>query len=88
MSLLLECRDRIFEALTKQMGRRGNNLDWIEHERGAVADAATAWASAHGIDRTVTPADVERVEGMALGHIDYASKLSFYVAELVVRGDQ
>jgi hypothetical protein len=41
------------------------------------------WAGAHGY-RTVTIHDVERVEGRAVGHVDYASKLALYVAELVV----
>lgn len=88
MSRTLACRDHILDALIAEMAHRHDDpgLGWIDRERQAVADAATAWATAHGIDRTVTVDDVERIEGPAVGHIDYAQKLSWYVAEFVTNG--
>lgn len=81
---LLKCRDAIHRALTDEMAHRGADLTWVDRERYAVADAATRWAEAHDIGRVVTVEDVERVEVRAVGRVDYASKLSLYVAELVV----
>lgn len=81
----LDCRDHIHTALVNEMTHRRDDpgLTWIGRERQAVADAATRWARANNLDRTVTAADVERLEGAAIGHSDYASKLALYVAELV-----
>lgn len=83
---LLDCRDAILAALSAEMGRRADAVhvaDWIARERSAVANAAHDWASAHDMSCDVTVADVERVEALAVGHVDYASKLALYVAELV-----
>lgn len=55
--------------------------DWVERERQVVADEVNRWAISHGW-RTITVADVERVEPMAMGHIDYARKLALYACEL------
>lgn len=87
MTDLLACRDAILAALTDEMSRRRDDptLAWINRERVAVANAAHDWALAHDMSCTVTVADVERVETTAAGHIDYASKLALYVAELVVQ---
>lgn len=81
----LDCRDHIYAALVNEMTHRRDDpgLAWIGRERQAVADAATRWARANNLDRTVTAADVERIEGAAIGHSDYASKLALYIAELV-----
>lgn len=57
---------------------------WVESERMAVAVAANQWAEAHGIARRVTVEHVESVESMAMGHVDYASKLALYVSDLVL----
>lgn len=80
------CLDHIHQALVAEMAHRANDpgLGWIARERQAVADAATVWAAAHGIDRIVTVDDVERVAVSAVGHVDYGQKLSLYVAELVL----
>lgn len=59
--------------------------DWIERERSAVAAEANRWATSYGL-LTITSEDVERVEGRAVGHIDYARKLALYVAELIWSG--
>lgn len=78
------CQDHIHRALLQEMSHRGDRGDatWIEREREAVAIAANQWATAHGM-ATVTVDDVERVEPMAVGHMDYGSKLALYVTELV-----
>lgn len=65
--------------------RDTTSLDWIERERTTVAVAANEWATSHG-GRTVTVEDVERVEVLAVGHVDYARKLALYVAELTCAG--
>ena len=54
--------------------------DWVERERQVVADEVNRWAISHGW-RTITVADVERVEPMAMGHIDYTRKLALYACE-------
>jgi len=79
----LRCRDHILAAFSKAAESRSHtDLDWIENERLAVTMAANSWAVAHGCP-TVTVADIEKVEQLAVGHFDYASKFSLYVAELV-----
>jgi hypothetical protein len=79
------CAEYIHADLVEEMGQRAKDrtLDWIERERFAVVEAANRWALAFGYP-TVTMTDVERVEQMAVGHVDYATKLPLYVAELVV----
>lgn len=79
-----DCRQYVLGALTKQMEYRPHALDWVVGERLAVAVAANEWAQAHGYERRITVADVERIEGNAVGHIDYASKLALYVAEFII----
>lgn len=80
------CADFIHKALAAEMAQRTNapGVEWIENERVAVTIAANQWAQAHPPARTVSVDDVERVETMAVGHVDYASKLPRYVAELVL----
>lgn len=72
-------------ALVDEMAKRSQakDLEWVDNERLAVALAANRWASAHGISARVSVHDVERVEPRAVGHVDYASKLSLYVADLL-----
>lgn len=75
----------VHAALVAKMAERDHTtLAWIEAERLAVAVAANEWAEAHGIARRVTVEDIERVEPMATGHVDYASKLALYVGDLVL----
>jgi hypothetical protein len=84
---MLTCRAHVLAALIKEAKKRNqcDGMEWVDNERLAVAVAANQWAGAHGY-RTVTIHDVERVEGQAVGHCDYASKLALYVAELVCVG--
>jgi hypothetical protein len=83
--MMLACRSFVLDALCKKMMERTNQpVDvWTAGERMAVAVAANTWAESHGMARRVTVADVERVEQMAVGHIDYGPKLALYVAELL-----
>lgn len=84
---VMACRDAILVAFrAEQLKRTSRNLDWIENERQVVADAATAWAESNHYDVVVTARDVERIEVLAVGHIDYTTKLALYVAEHVIRG--
>lgn len=81
----LACYGYIHRALVAEMAHRGecSDLEWVENERVAVTVAANQWALAHQPSNLVTVKDVERVEGMAVGHVDYARKLALYVTELV-----
>ena len=77
------CHSRIFDGLVAKMEHR-SRFSWVEDERLAVAEAANAWALAHPGSHTVSVDDVELIEHLAMGHVDYASKLALYVAEMVV----
>lgn len=81
---LENCRRRLKVALHSAMAVRSSfdGLEWIEHERDAITNAANVWALAHGLP-TITVAQVEQVEQRAVGHVDYGSKLALYVCELV-----
>lgn len=86
---LRNCQDYVYKALLQEMAKRDHtSLEWVDNERSAVADAASRWARANGYDKPVSAEDVERIEGSAVGHIDYASKLALYVAEFVVEPDR
>ena len=79
------CRSYILSHLVQTMEERSRpGVDWITNERLAVVVAANEWAQANGYERRVTVADVERIEGNAIGHTDYASKLALYVAEFII----
>lgn len=81
---IMDADDYCYSALRKAMAvRKDHPDDWVEFERLTITVAANAWAVAHGSTDTITVADVERVEGLAMGHSDYASKLALYVAELI-----
>jgi diacylglycerol kinase family enzyme len=81
---LLRCHRQILAALRGAMEHRdtADGMGWVHHERQIVANTATMYALGYGLT-PVTVDDVERVETMALGHIDYAHKLALYVAEVV-----
>lgn len=79
---MIACRDHILKALSAEMEHRDDHDDWIERERQAVATATDSWAVANG-GWVLSAADVERIEGLAVGHSDYATKLALYVAERV-----
>lgn len=78
---MLELMDRIQVARHKE-SRDRTHPNWIDRERLAMCVEANLWALAHRRP-TITVDDIERIEGLAVGHSDYASKISFYVAQLV-----
>lgn len=80
----LRCRDHLFAALVAEMGKRNNcpGLEWIDNEREAIVDSAHAWALPRFL-HYVTVDEVEAVESLACGHVDYAQKFALYVAELI-----
>lgn len=79
---LMACHARVMRALLLEAGYRQLHDDWVERERFVVAVAANEYATAHGL-ATITVDDVERVEHLAIGHVDYATKLALYTSELV-----
>jgi predicted Ser/Thr protein kinase len=79
-----ECRQFVLSALAAKMERRSHDPDWVDNERLTVVIAANNWAETHGYDRTITVADIERIESNAVGHVDYATKLALYVAEFII----
>lgn len=81
----LKCCDYILHALSEEQAKRKfrQYADWIECERLAVTIAANEWAVSHAPLRTVTEAEVEAVEAVAVGHVDYSRKWALYVTELV-----
>jgi hypothetical protein len=79
---LLCCRTFILDALRPVMADR-SDPQWVERERAATAIAANQWAEAHGLVIRLTVYDIERIEVLAVGHVDYATKLALYVAEAV-----
>lgn len=80
----LECRTSILHALRAQMDKRDlKSESWIAAERSAMVYAANKWRGRHGPLKWISQEDVEHVETLAMGHVDYASKVSLYVAEMV-----
>lgn len=82
---MLRARDYILAVLEHEAAKRSDapGLSWVENERLAVVRAANEWALGHNCPHLVTEAMVERVEGLAIGHADYAIKLALYTAELI-----
>lgn len=79
------CQQYVYKALVEAMRFRDlSDQTWITTERAVVAEAASRWAKTHVYPHGVTPEDVKRIEGVAVGHTDYAAKLALYVAEFVV----
>lgn len=79
---LSNCRRRLLVALSDEMKHRNDDDRWVEREREAITTAANGWALNHGL-QPITVADVEHIEGMAVGHVDYARKLALYISELL-----
>ena len=81
----LKCHEwlrKMFRATTDE--RKDHPGDsWIEYERVELAICANDWAMSHGIDVRISRNDIEAIEGQAVGHVDYASKLCLYTAELL-----
>lgn len=78
------CRSHLLNALTLEMDKRYANRDtWIENERFAITVAANQWAQAHALPTRISVEQVEAIEDLAVGHVDYAHKLTLYVTEMI-----
>ena len=62
--------------------RDGRGLAWVEQERGVMCDAVNRHRARLG-KKPVTMDDVEAVEQLAVGHVDYGTKFALYCTELV-----
>lgn len=81
---LRECAEYIRHGLRGEIAKRHSSpgLSWIINERQCVTTCANEWAAMHGLS-PITIDEVEKVENLAVGHIDYVQKFSLYVAELL-----
>jgi len=60
----------------------GGELAWVIYERETMLNAVNRARAAYG-KQPLPPAAVERVEGLATGHVDYTDKFALYCTELV-----
>lgn len=72
----------LHELLCSEAEKRNERKDWQREEREAMLEAVNGYRSRFG-KSPVVMADVQRVEQMAVGHIDYGTKFALYCAELV-----
>lgn len=79
---LMRARGRIYAALLAAADHRSERDDWETFEREAMVQAANKYGRDHGL-ADITVGQVEEIEHLAMGHIDYALKISLYVAELL-----
>jgi len=82
---MLDVRIRLARALARAQEHRDERqpLGWVAYERAVMLRLVN---EERGMQMPVTLADIERVEGWALGHSDYSSKFALYCAELAVYG--
>jgi hypothetical protein len=75
---------RLEEALVEEAKLRGKRQceEWIAAERQVMLDIVNEERGSRNKD-PLASADVERVEQLAVGHVDYAHKFALYCAELV-----
>lgn len=76
----------IYDALLAETGKRKTRpgLTWIELELDAVHAAVVEQARIHGWSAP-TRERIQQIERSAMGHFDYASKWSHYVAEELLK---
>ena len=58
--------------------------EWQWEERRAVWFAAIDYAQDHGL-QIPTLAEIERIEELACGHVDYGAKWAYGVAEIMTK---
>lgn len=58
---------------------------WALYEQGKMLEAVNLALTARNRP-PVQLADIQRVERMAMGHVDYASKFALYCTEIVLDG--
>lgn len=69
------------ETLLSEAEHRREHDDWVQRERFAIVAEVNRQAQAHGWS-TITVDQLERIEPLAVGHVDYADKLTLYACEL------
>jgi len=77
----------IYDAFQDEAKHRvGRTIDeWIQAERIRVWKVSRDYAQQNGL-RVPTIGEIEKAEQHAMGHIDYAAKWAYYVADLIVDG--
>lgn len=77
------CIAELKAALSAEMALRHRFPEtWIENERVALLTTANRVAMLAGRP-PLTLAEIERIEPLAIGHVDYFQKMCLYVAKLV-----
>jgi len=95
MGTIQNLRDHILAKLTKAQAERDKRATrvetehddhqvsgWVVYEREVLLAAVNEERAKIG-RKPIPMADVIRVERVAMGHVDYSSKLALYCAELV-----
>lgn len=81
---LSRLNELLFKTLVAESDKRSEREDkWVEMEREAMYRTACEYADRHGLARP-TIKDVERAEQSACGHVDYAAKFAFRLADAVI----
>lgn len=71
---------RLFESIACE---RQQDTDWVAAERATMHAAVNAERALRGLD-AVSLEKFMRFERMAVGHVDYSTKLALYCAELAL----
>lgn len=90
----LAIRDRIKSTLAEAQQHRderpdivatphGPECEWVRYERAVMLDAVNAERARLGKPPALIT-EVEAMDRMAAGHVDYTDKFSLYCTELVV----
>jgi hypothetical protein len=61
----------------------GDSLEWILYERGVMLEAVNVIRLERDLP-LVTLAEIEKVEALATGHVDYSRKFALYCAEMAL----
>lgn len=76
---------RIYDALIDEAAKRDESENWEHNERLRVFREAREFAQENGLSFP-TLGQVRECESYAIGHIDYAAKFAYRVAELIGDG--
>ena len=71
----------VFDALVEAQKQRSARTDWHDYEMQAVMSKVNELRAAKGL-ATMALLELQRVEAMACGHVDYTSKFALYAGEL------
>lgn len=75
------CFIYVRDAVVLQAVNRHKDPDWEATERFVAATAANEWAKAQNIDKVITVQDIESIEHVAFGHVDYMTKLGIVIED-------